>query len=65
MANPQVQIKTANMTKSKLKKNIDKSTVKGKPKTSGMKPSIKDNAKGLMATANSKLMAMKKKLKSK
>jgi len=38
---------------------------KTKPKTSGMKPSVKANTKGLMATANSKLMAMKKKLKSK
>lgn len=40
MANPQVQTKTANMTKLKLKKKIDKSTTKGKPKTSNMRTKV-------------------------
>lgn len=65
MANPQVQIKTANMTKSKLKKNIDKSTVKGKPKTSGMKPTARENTAGYMAIGVSKLKAMAAKVKKK
>jgi len=47
MANPQVQIKTANMKKLR------------KPKTSGIKPTVLDNAKGKLAIMAAKVKKKK------